>query len=113
MEIRIDSQSIGMSRLQLFELELRLDAVIAQKPNQPILFDLTDEVCAFAAGVRGGLHGATESGCDEEEEYEEYEPMLAFNRRESDVLCVNKACANDCRYCGHSRRENSAGNDGR
>jgi hypothetical protein len=81
-DTHIDSQGVGMSRLQLFELRLRLGSVMAEKRGELVLFDLTDEVCDFAARVRGDIYDAIDDEEDEEEE-EELENESLSNRRET------------------------------
>lgn len=108
-DLRVDSLGIGMSRLQLFEMQLRLGLVIAAKRGEPVLFDLTDEVCAFAAGLRGDIYdtmgdeeGDMGEGEGEDEEYGE-EPL--DNRREfldfttpsrSQIVCLSRVESGPC-----------------
>lgn len=86
-DIRVDGLGIGMSRLQLFEMQLRLGSIIEAQQGEPVLFDLTDEVCAFAAGLRGDMRdtmGGDEDYGDEEDDEgnEEYGEEPLDNRRE-------------------------------
>jgi hypothetical protein len=79
--IRIDSQGIGMSRLQMFELEMRMESVIFQKAGEILLFDLTSEICDFAARVRGDIYlGPLEDEQEGEEEDEEDEEYIEDQR---------------------------------
>jgi hypothetical protein len=82
-DLHVDSLGIGMSRLQLFEMQLRLGSIIEARQGELLLFDLTDEVCAFAAGLRGDICDTIgeEDDDDDDEEYCDLEEPVD-NRRE-------------------------------
>ncbi|KAF8070035.1 hypothetical protein FPV67DRAFT_1667930 [Lyophyllum atratum] len=65
-EISIDSEGLGVSKLQMFQLRMRLEAILQDKPGEPLLFELTEETREFTDGLREDVRM-----CLEEEEEEE------------------------------------------
>ncbi|KAG6843713.1 hypothetical protein H0H93_000307, partial [Arthromyces matolae] len=68
LEIMLDSEGLGISRLQLFELQMRLDTIIQSKPDEPVLFELFEETREFTQGLRQDIETYLE---EEEEEIDE------------------------------------------
>ncbi|KAF5385950.1 hypothetical protein D9615_002665 [Tricholomella constricta] len=62
-EISIDSEGLGVSQLQMFQLRMRLEAILQSKPDEPVLFELTEETREFTEGLRDDV-----KVCLEEEE---------------------------------------------
>lgn len=59
-EISIDSEGLGVSRLQIFQLQMQLETIIESKPDEPVLFDLTEETREFTEGLRDDIRVSLE-----------------------------------------------------
>lgn len=70
-KISIDSNGLGISRLEMSHLHTRLEAVLQHKPDQPVLFDLTEETREFTEGLREVIRASLEEG-ETETEREDY-----------------------------------------
>ncbi|KAG5649922.1 hypothetical protein H0H81_001485 [Sphagnurus paluster] len=73
-EITIESDGLGVSHLQMFQLRMRLEAIIQNKCHEPVLFDLTEETREFTEGLRDDV-----KLCLEEEEEDENEEWVDYS----------------------------------
>ncbi|KAF8876772.1 hypothetical protein CPB84DRAFT_381179 [Gymnopilus junonius] len=72
-EISIDSEGLGVSRLQMFELRMRLESILQDKPGEPVLFELTEETREFTESLRDDVRMSLEEVFDEEDIEDCYE----------------------------------------
>ncbi|KAG6832852.1 hypothetical protein H0H87_000206 [Tephrocybe sp. NHM501043] len=87
-EISLDSDGPEVNKLQLFELQMRLDSILHSKPDEPVLFELTEETREFTESLRNDI-----TTCFDEEEEEEvnsdmYVDSNELDRRISDLAIV-------------------------
>jgi hypothetical protein len=79
----IQSCGIGVSRMQIFQLQMSLNDIAQTKVAEMILFDLTEETREFASRLRGDLTVAQK----EEEQEEEEELYLYMSPYAKAELC--------------------------
>ncbi|KAG6917220.1 hypothetical protein DXG01_003334 [Tephrocybe rancida] len=88
-EISLDSDGLGVSRLQMFQLQLRLDSILQSKPGEPVLFELTEETREFTEGLRDDIKIAFEE--EEENVYADmYVDVNDAEKRITDHAVVQK-----------------------
>ncbi|KAF8876771.1 hypothetical protein CPB84DRAFT_1966496 [Gymnopilus junonius] len=79
-EISIDSEGLGVSRLQMFELRMRLETILQDKPGEPVLFELTEETREFTESIRDDVRMSLDAEAFDEEEEEYDEEDMIENR---------------------------------
>ncbi|KAG6917221.1 hypothetical protein DXG01_003335 [Tephrocybe rancida] len=86
-EISLDSDGLGVSKLQMFQLQMRLDSILQSKPDEPVLFELTEETREFTEGLRDDIKISYE---EEEEDVDEdmYDDINDPDRRITDQSIV-------------------------
>ncbi|KAG6826304.1 hypothetical protein H0H92_000390, partial [Tricholoma furcatifolium] len=88
-EISLDSDGLGISKLQMFQLEMRLNAILQSKPDEPVLFELTEETREFTEGLRDDIRACLEGDEEEEEIYDDvYVDVDDVERRITDNSIV-------------------------
>ncbi|GLB45088.1 hypothetical protein LshimejAT787_1901660 [Lyophyllum shimeji] len=79
LEVTVDSDGLGVSPLQIFQLRMRLESIVQSKPDEPVLFDLTEETREFTEALREDVRVCLE---EEDEEQEEEQVWEHYNMAE-------------------------------